>query len=56
MCNNANTIHAGASCFSSKVNDEDKCGYSNTGTPDDGHPIEDCRAACLKNPSCTGEG
>ena len=56
MCDNANTINAGASCFSSKVNKEDMCGFTNTGGPANGNPIEDCRAACLKNPSCTGEG
>ena len=32
MCNNANMIHAGSSCFNSKVNKEDKCGYTNVGT------------------------
>jgi len=44
----------GASCFSSKVNQDDECDSTNTGAPDNGRPIEDCRAACLKNSDCTG--
>ena len=54
MCNNANMINAGASCFNSKVNKEDECGFTNTGAPANGSPIEDCRAPCLNNPACTG--
>ena len=54
MCNNANMINAGAACFNSKVNKEDECGFSNDGTPANGNPIEDCHAACRKNPACTG--
>ena len=55
MCNNANTINAGASCFRSKVKNEDECGYTNNGTPTYGkYPIEYCRTACLQNPDCTG--
>ena len=43
-----------ASCFSSKVSNEDACGYSNNGVPSNGHGIEDCRVACRKNSACTG--
>ena len=55
MCNNANMINAGAACFNSKVNTENECGFTNTGVPNAGEgTIEDCRAACRKNPACTG--